>query len=362
MPDLSNREAPAGRRSLMIEEGIVVGLVRKVLRGVWEYPVPRRLTAVLLGLIGLGGTLTGRFIWGWYHFKEAQRALDRRDFAQAQAHLERCLEVRSNSAETNFLAARTARRAGNFDVAERYLKTSQRLGELPERIDLERALLRTQRGDLTPQILEKLRGFAEQDHPDSILILESLAKYYIKTYQMTQALGYLNSWLQRQPDDTAALLWRGEVHERLFKLQDALEDFSRAVALDPDQDEARQHLAEGLVTAHQPESALPNFEYLLQRQPENPALLLGQARCRQLLNQPEAAKRLLDKLLSIAPNDAAAMSALGRLAQAMGRPDEAEDWLRRAWKLAPYEEGTNYALYLTLTQPGNPHGARQVLG
>jgi predicted Zn-dependent protease len=342
------------------EVAVVIGFGRKVLHTIWEYPVPSLVTAVLLGLIGLGGMLTGRFIWGWYQLEKAQRAIDQRDFAQALTHLERCLEVRNGSAETHFLAARTARRAGNLDLAEAHLKTSRQLGEIPERINLERTLLRVQQGELSPATQEKLRALVEQEHPDSSLILECLAKYFIRTYQMTQALGYLNFWLEREPDNIQALLWRAEVHGRQLAPVEALEDYRHIVALDPGHDEARQHLAEGLVTAHQPEAALPHLEYVLERQPDSPALLLAMARCRHLLNQQEEAKKLLDHLLSLTPADPAALSERGRLALAMGQPAEAEEWLRKAWKLAPYERETNYSLYLALTQLGKTAEAAEI--
>jgi tetratricopeptide (TPR) repeat protein len=340
---------------------VIFRLLRKVLRAVWEYPVPSLVIAALLGLIAFGGSSAGWSIWGWHHYQEAQRALERGDLAQAQAHLARCLEVRNNSAETHFLAARTARRAGNFDDAERHLKESQRLGELRERIDLERALLRAQRGDLPTQIESNLQYFVEQDHPDTVLILEVLAKHYIKTYQMVAARNCLNIWLAREPENIQALMWRAETNERLFVFQEAQEDFGRVVALDPQHEEARLRLGEILVHVHQPEEALPHFRFLVERRPEDAAVLLGLARCFHLLNQPDEAVKLLDKILTVSPNDPAALGERGRLAFELGQLDQAEHWLRKAWNLAPYEKETTYSLFLCLKQLKKDKEAKEIL-
>jgi tetratricopeptide (TPR) repeat protein len=342
-------------------EAEVIDLICQLLQGIWQRPRPSLVILILLGLIGLGGTLAGRSIWGWYHFQEAERALVRRDFEQAQAHLERCLLVRSSSPETHFLAARAARCAGHCDDAERHLNESQRLGELPERVRLERALLAVGRGHRSPRIERELQYLVEQDHPDSVLILEVLAKFYMKSYQMRLALACLNRWLEREPENTQALMWRADTHERLLMYQDALKDWDQVVAIDPQHDEARQRLAEGLVEANQPAAALAHFEYLARRQPEDTKVMLGLARCRHLLDQLEEAQKLLDALLLASPNDAAALRERGRLALETGRPGEAEQWLRKAWDLAPYERATTYVLFVSLTQLGRFEEAKEFL-
>src|SRR5438105_1574794 len=48
-----------------------------------------------------------------YHGRQAERALEARDFPRAKEHLARVLEVRPRSGETQFLLARTCRRSGD---------------------------------------------------------------------------------------------------------------------------------------------------------------------------------------------------------------------------------------------------------
>jgi tetratricopeptide (TPR) repeat protein len=338
----------------------VIGVCRKVLNGIIGYPVPSALTLVLLVLIGWGGNSAIRSLRASYHYRQAEQAIERRDFADAQAHLARCLEVRSNSAATHFLAARTARRAGNYDEAEQQLRDSLRLGEVPEAVDLERALLKAQRGDLAP-VEGNLLFYVKENHPDTNLILEALAWGYMKTYQLPRAIYVLNLWLERQPDDPQALMWHAEASERRLSFLEAIEDYERVIAHHPDRDDARLRLAENLVQTHQPEAALPHLVYLREQQPDNPAILKDLARCKHLLNKPDEARQLLDLVLVASPTDAAALSERGRLAFEQGRLDEAERWLRKALTLTPYDKETTYALQQCLEQHGKKAEAAEVL-
>src|SRR5207302_4690608 len=89
-----------------------------------------------------------------------------------------------------------------------------------------------------------------------------------------------------------------------------------------------------------------------QKQPTNPAVLLGLARCRRLLGEPEEAAKVLDVLLEHSPHDVAALGERGRLYWETGQPADAERLLRTATDLAPYDRDNIYALYLCLQQAG----------
>src|SRR5262249_34665266 len=76
----------------------------------------------------------------------ADKAIARRDYPRARTHLEKYLKVRPDSAAVHLLAARTARRAGAYDQAERHLKECERLKGQADAVKLERTLLAFQRG------------------------------------------------------------------------------------------------------------------------------------------------------------------------------------------------------------------------
>src|SRR5438045_718627 len=88
----------------------------------WGHYLP---VLCLLVLAAFGTYFAGRHLWARSHWRAAQAALEQHDFIQAHAHLQRCLEVRRGP-ETQFLAARTARRAGAYGEAALHLRECER--------------------------------------------------------------------------------------------------------------------------------------------------------------------------------------------------------------------------------------------
>src|SRR5262249_18858170 len=104
-----------------------------------------------------------------------------------------------------------------------------------------------------------------------------------------------------------------------------------------------------------------HFEWLCERQPNNPDVLLGLARCRHELGQRDEARRLLTELVAQQPQHAQAVAELGNLALAEGQLAEAERWLRRAVELAPHERENLYLLAQCLNRAGKKEEAQQWL-
>jgi predicted Zn-dependent protease len=329
----------------------VIGFLSKRLRLSWQRVFVGSVILVLLAGIGLGATAIGRYIWAEHCFRAAEQALERKDFAAAQEYLTRCLAVRPGSAEAHFLAARAARRALNDKEMERRLREYQTLGGAPELLELERALAAAQDGKLD-RVEAPLLALVRQNHPDTVLILEALSRGYLCCFRLESADTALRLWLERQPDDVQALLWRAEAQERLLHIEEALAAYRRAVELSPDQDDARLRFAELLLRARKPEEAARHLEVLRQRQPDDTTVLLDLARCRWLQGEAEEARTLLDGGLAADPNNAGLLAERGRLDLESGRAKEAEPRLRKAVALAPYDRETVYALSQCLQQCG----------
>ncbi len=293
-----------------------------------------------------------------YHWRAAGEALARRDFDGARAHLADCLDVWPDSGETHFLAARAARRGAAYEEAQEHLTRAKHLGWVPEAVSLERALAQAQRGE--PALVQGyLLQCVEGDHPDTLLILEALTQGYLTTFDLVAARGCLDRWLERDANAVPALLWRGEVFDRLDRPQEAMTDYRRAVELAPERDDARLRLASLLVRAQMSPEAATHYEQLYRRQPDNPAVLLGLARCRYALGDPDEAARLLDALLELRPRDAEALAERGKLAQHAGQEAEAEGWLRRAVEAAPFEREVVYTYCGLLNKLGRKDEARR---
>jgi Flp pilus assembly protein TadD len=323
---------------------------------------PLRLVLPGVAILGLGGYFLAANLWGAYHFCAAERALEQRDFKLARALMGPCLAVWPSGGRTHFLAARAAWRSGFYDEANEHLAVCRRQQWDAAALHCERALMQAQRGDRTVE--EFLWSRLRQNDPETPLILEVLIQAYVSSYRLPQALNALNLYLQRRPDDVEALLGRGWVWEQLFDFGRAVADYRRAAAVDADNDAARLRLAETLLITGPASAALDQFERLRQHRPEDPAVLVGLARCRRQLGQLHEARTLLDNLLTRLHSDAADKAATilnerGRLALDEGQPGQAESWLRQAVALVPYDRQVNYDLYQCLRQCGRTDEAER---
>jgi tetratricopeptide (TPR) repeat protein len=315
---------------------------------------------MVLAALVLGTALTGTQVWAWYHLRAAQEALRRYHLAEAQGHLGECLRFWPNHFQAHLLTAQTARRLGDLEAAERHLARCQELrGGFPDEIVVEQALLRTERGGMDATI-SYLRPLVEANHPATPLILEAMARGYMKVYRYTDAAAVLERWVERSPDDVEAHLLRGFVWEQLALLQVATKDYRRVVELDPDNDEGRLRLSALLQDQALPAEALNHLEYLIRKRPEDPDILVRLARCRMALGQADEASAVLERVLRDNPHFRPALCARGELAAQQNDPVEAEKWLREALALDPADFLTQYTLSRSLRQRGKDDEARAV--
>jgi tetratricopeptide (TPR) repeat protein len=290
---------------------------------------------VLAAFLCWGGYQGGRYLWARVHFHAAQQALEQRAWAKAQKHLEACLRAWPHSPAVHLLAARAARRLELLDQAEQHLKACQNSeAEEINAFRVERALLRVHRGEL-PAVEGFLRFCIEQNDPDTVEILDILSAGLILNYRVHEAQLCLDDLLRRQPNHFDALVRRGWTAQSMSRYADAVQYLTKALALRSDVDSVRLSLAELQVALGRFTDAQVHFEQLCERQPDNPSVLFGLARCLAGTGRKEQALQLLDRLLAPNPNDWKALGERGWLAVELDRPAEAETYLRRAAALAP---------------------------
>jgi tetratricopeptide (TPR) repeat protein len=306
---------------------------------------------VVLGLAGLGGYKGATYLWAERYYQQALRDLEHRDYSRARARLALCQRMKPQSGAVRLLEARAARLAGDSDDAERHLTACAELQGSADAIAAERAMLQVQNGQLAGGegiLLSEI----EKLNPDTPLMLEALVQGYRKTGRLDHAVLCLDHWLARYPNAVQAFLWRGEINEQVNALVDALEDYRRAVQLDPTRDDARLRLAQLLMRTLAMDEAVGHFEYLYQQNPGDSFVAVGLARCRRAQGRLAEARELLEGVLASFPNDPLALSDRGKLALEEDQPKEAEKWLRRALANAPFDREANFLLAGCLRQLG----------
>src|SRR5262249_38322232 len=115
---------------------------------------------------------------------------------------------------------------------------------------------------------------------------------------------------------------------------------------------------------HRSAEALPYFEQLRQRQPDNREVLAGLVDCYRRLGQLQQAREVLDRLEALAPSAAKAEDLLvalqrGQLGPLEGGREEAEAWFRKAVVVAPDDYESNYNLHQCLYQAGKHAEAKK---
>jgi Tfp pilus assembly protein PilF len=135
-------------------------------------------------------------------------------------------------------------------------------------------------------------------------------------------------------------------------VQQAIDDYEKALELDPDLDEARTRLAENLIHSQRVGEALPHFEQLHAKHPEDLRVRIGLAECYTKRSALAEARDLLDAVLDEMPGDSPrafyAMTLRASLAMLMDQPVDAERWSRKALALAPDSQENLYNLYHSL--------------
>lgn len=124
---------------------------------------------------------------------------------------------------------------------------------------------------------------------------------------------------------------------QLGRPAEALPVFRAALAADPGHLEVRNNLANALSDLNQLPEAMEHYEYVLARQPEHVNALNGSAVALAMQNRLPEAKARLEKSLRLAPDTTSALNNLGNVCSMLGQVDDAIRHYRRATELAPNE-------------------------
>jgi tetratricopeptide (TPR) repeat protein len=314
--------------------------------------------ALLLSFLAGAFWLVSPHVRAWYHLRGARTQLEHFHNAQGIRHLQVCRRIWPRDPDFLLLAARSARRARSYLEAERLLEVYQQERGLDEACSFEQLLLSAERR--IDQVVEVCWLHVEQKHPETPLLLEALARGYLRQYRLEEARLCLDRWLQLYPDHPQALCLEGLFHLDYLHARSAAEaSYRRAVELDPDHEEARQGLAVTLIEGKEYAEAAQHLEHLRQCQPDNLSIQVGLGECHHGLGDQEEAMRLADGVLGQNPEFLPALSLRGRVALKLGETEKAEASLRQALHGNPVDHRARYSLILCLNQNGKEEEARQ---
>ncbi len=197
---------------------------------------------VALLLIAAGGG------WAYYrhvvaeHLKAADAELSRYRYVAAWEHARRAARLEwPQRAQTEFLAARLARRAGELNQAKSLLAAAEKqLGETAE-IRLEKRLLDIQSGNASASLESTMEVRAAIEANHRILILEALVQGALVTTRLYRIKQLTDEWLKEPSPDPRPYFWRGFAHERFggFQQDRAIADYQAALQRDPEYLDAR---------------------------------------------------------------------------------------------------------------------------
>ncbi|MCS7045578.1 MAG: tetratricopeptide repeat protein, partial [Gemmataceae bacterium] len=242
----------------------------------WRWPWWTWLIAAGVAAVGWWG---GTQAWAWQQRRAGAAALHRYHAAQAREHLEACLRVWPADRVARLLAIRAARRAGDFAAAEDHVRAYERLvAPSDEALAFEWALVRAAAGDIDIQLDEYLTQQLEAAPVVAPLIYEALVEGYTRSYRIKEAFDVAERWLALEPDNVQALFRRGSIHRQIGKLQKGVDDFQRALDLDPQRDDVRKLLAIGLIDGGRYHEALSHLDALRRRTPADADIVALQGR------------------------------------------------------------------------------------
>src|SRR5262249_44207536 len=152
----------------------------------------------VLILAGVSGGLFGLRWWARHQLRTAETLLADLRFEEAGRLLDDYLRIRPSDAEAHLIAARAKRRAGDPKAAEYHLNQSGRLRGSTPASSLERVLLLAERGALWDKEVE-LRSRLKKGDPDTVPLLEALARNSLTSGRLVDALASLDDLLAERP-------------------------------------------------------------------------------------------------------------------------------------------------------------------
>lgn len=302
------------------------------------------LIGFLVVLIVVG--VVGSRQLSYYLSRRSEADINRDRITEAQNSLKYALKLWRWNSDAYFFSARAARISHDLSGAEQFLERCKKIdGGATERTQLEYLLIRVQSGeidDLSPLLFDLVER--ENGYPDTIAILKTFGRSYMTRLRYRPALACMSKWIELSPDDPLPYQYRGWSLERLSNPKSALQDYQKALELDPTLLDVRLRIVEMYLEDKQAPEALPHAEYLYQRSPENPRVQARMGMTQFLMGNSADARTLMLAAEPYLPEDPALLVAIANLELQDSHPEEAERRLRKVIAIDPSDTEALYVL------------------
>jgi predicted Zn-dependent protease len=244
-------------------------------------------------------------------------------------------------------------------AAEQHLAEADRLKWQSGDIELERALLLAQSGDLAQSEFLLVAALSD-GHAESAHILEVIVPCYMADFRWVDAAPLAARWTELKPGSAQAWKTRGEIAERLRKKNDSVNAFREAVRLAPDDQLSRISLARMLIETRQTGEAAEQLQWLAIAGSTGPTVTVLLGLYREAEGKIDDAKALFDRAIAEYPSDPKAYCHRGRIDLDRGRSELAAPFLRRASELDGSDPQVLYSLLRCVKDIGTADEVREV--
>ena len=283
------------------------------------------LTIALAGIVG--ELLAGQCVW-WL----ASRADSQGRLARAIRWADWSQRLSPWDADSDWLAARCARRRGDRDVWTALVERRAIADPKATQPGLERELMRVQSGQFDRDAQAQLKRLlmAGVDARD---VAEAFVRGYLVRQDAQQADEMLTAWSTLHPQAVDVKFYRGLVSRLRGDSDRAREAFQSVLADCPQHELAREGLAELLLERRLPRDAWQHYRQVLRENPASIPARVGAAQSLRKLGLWTAAEAVLQDMLSRPHPAPEVLQEAGQLALETGRYDLAEARLAEAARL-----------------------------
>jgi tetratricopeptide (TPR) repeat protein len=187
-----------------------------------------------------------------------------------------------------------------------------------------------------------------------------LGNYYLVNDELDLAEKYLNSSLEKQPNDPATYLFKGTLLRKKERYLEAAASFSEVLALDPENLEGHYNLAFCAIKLNDYKTALDYAQKALDIDPEYSDALLIFGQVMTKTGRFDEGVAILERANVMAPGSADFY--LAENAEARGDYPAAERWYKNVLSLTPDDVAANFNYGLMLVKLGRKAEAKKRFG